>query len=89
MTTATIVRELNVGDIIEIARHDEHCRLNLRRVRVRACKTRGGNHYIVGENLHGENGWDYVLPLASWDRIHTAKNNIGWFPFVDDAEFEE
>jgi len=85
---AEIVSELNVGDIIEIVQHDANCRMNLRRVRIRAASTRGRYHYIVGENLRGENAWDYRLPLESWERIITAPDNIGWFPYIEDAEFD-
>lgn len=85
---AAIVRDLKVGDIIEVVRHDENCRMSLRRVRVRSVRTKNNQHYIVGENLHGDNAWDYVLPLESWRDIVCKPNNCGWFPFVEDEEFD-
>lgn len=86
--TQEIVSTINVGDILEIVRHDENKVMDLRRVRVVSVRTKGGYHYIVGSNLHGQNAWDYKLPLYSWPDIIVSANNIGWFPFIDDPEFE-
>lgn len=83
-----IVSTIKVGDIIEIVRHDENSRMNLRRVRVRSVRARGSFHHIIGSNLHDENAWDYQLPLQSWGEIVCEPGNIGWFPFVEDEEFD-
>lgn len=85
---ATITDKLEVGDIIEIIRHDDRCRMNLRRVRIVSVRTRGDYHTVVASNLHGENAWDYVLPRESWSEIVRKPNNAGWFPFVEDVEFD-
>lgn len=88
MTLATITNKLAVGDIIEIVRHDERCRMNLRRVRIVSVQTKHNRHEVIASNLKGENAWDYRLPLNSWSEVITEAGNIGWFPFVDDPEFE-
>lgn len=85
---ATITNKIEVGDIIEIVRHDERCRMNLRRVKIVSVITKSNRHIVVASNLHGENAWDYRLPLNSWSEVVTAPDNIGWFPFVDDEEFD-
>jgi hypothetical protein len=83
-----IATELKQGDIIEIVRHDECCRMNLRRVRIRSIRRVGDKYQIVGENLQGKNAWDYTLDLEPWETIITEPNNVGWFPFIEDEEFD-
>jgi len=83
-----VTRELKVGDVIEIIRHDAECKMNVRRVRVKSIRTTPRHHYIIGANLHDENAWDYTLPLESWADIVEAPNNCGWYPFEADKEFD-
>ncbi len=78
--SATAERVLEVGDIIEIAQYDELCRLNLRRVRVKAMvpHAKSGGHQIIGVNMQGKNPMDYVLPAAPFTELKRVANTTIW-----------
>jgi len=83
-----VATELKAGDIIEIIRHDENCRMNLRRVRLVKVTKKQDHYEVLAGNLHGENVFDYRLDLEPWTKIICEPDNIGWFHFVEDAEFD-
>jgi len=85
---STINRELQVGDVIEIVRHDKRCRMNLRRVKLVKVVKKHNRYEVIASNLQNENAWDYVLLLEPWTRIICEPNNVGWFYFQEDAEFD-
>lgn len=94
MTTATATRELNEGDIIEIAQYNDRCALNLRRVRVKSLTklsslARAKDGYkITGVNMHGINPMDYALPSTPITKL-TPRAGATMWRFTETTPGEE
>lgn len=84
-------RELQQGDIIEIAKFDDQGGMNLRRVRVIELVREGlrRRYRIVGVNMKGETPISYRLPLSPSESFTESPNSVEWCYFVDDPEMDE